>query len=415
MRHMYRFNIQPSRPSFRSKPSRHLSVFLTLAFLGALAIVFGLQATRSEASVPPSVMTSVGADDDLAETLREQELALGAEMGPKMFEYQVEKEPGYFGLFSLGAIKPLFIGVDDVTIPAFLVDPADASTQPAFTGAGTWGAAYDRNNNRVLFNNGSQLWQWPVGGSPSLLGPIVDGAGAAQSMVSLAWHNGQLYGTKNISTEAIWTIDVSTRVATILITYPTTHDMGGFAIDPNTGIFYATDDGSTDSLVRINNDGTVTAIAPYPTGETDIDGLAISNDGRAYLVTDQPGNIYVYDLVGGAYLPPFANPWTTSETFSGAAWIQPAAAATASVSGRVVTPSGSAINNVVVHLTDGASFSAMAISSSFGYFQFEGVPTGATYTLSGIKKQHSFTPINLPVNSDVSDILLTSDALAQPR
>lgn len=399
-------NSEPQRPALRSKTKRHLIVFLTLAFLGSLAFVFDLPAARSEAS-------GLNADDAV-ETLREQELALEAEMGPKMFEYVPDKTRGEIEIFGLGTVKPLFIGVDDVAIPAFLVDPADASTQPAFTGNQIWGAAYDRTNNRVFFNNGSQLWQWPVGGTPTLLGPIVDGAGAAQSMVSLAWHNGQLYGTKNISTEAIWQIDPVTRVATILITYPTTHDMGGFAVDPNTGLFYATDDGSTDSLVRINNDGTVTPIAPYPTGETDIDGLAISDDGRAYLVTDQPGNIYVYDLVGGAYLPPFVNPWITSETFSGAAWIQQSAS-TASVSGRAVTPSGDAIANVVVQLTDGASFSALARSSPFGYFRFEGVPTGATYTLTGSRKQHSFSPMNVPVNGDVSDIVLTSDAFSQQR
>src|SRR5690606_28561157 len=149
-----------------------------------------------------------------------------------------------------------------------------------------------------------------------------------------AWHNGVLYGTKNIATEAIWQIDTSTRVATILITYPTTHDMGGLAVDPNTGFFYATDDGSTDSLVRINNDGTVTPIAPYPTGETDIDALAISNDGKAYLVVDEPGLVYVYDLVAGAYLPPFANPWTTSEIFSGATWIQSTPSGMATITGK---------------------------------------------------------------------------------
>jgi hypothetical protein len=194
-----------------------------------------------------------------------------------------------------------------------------------------------------------------------------------------------------------------------MITYPTTHDMGGLAVDPSTGFFYATDDGSTDSLVRINMDGTVTPIAPYPTGETDIDGLAISNDGRAFLITDQPGNIYVYDLVADAYLPPFANPWTTSETFSGGTWIQ-APSAMASISGRAVTSTGSAINNVVVHITDGGSFNAFARSSPFGYFSFEGVPTGATYTVTGSSKQYTFTPVDVPVTSDVTGLKLTADA-----
>ena len=53
------------------------------------------------------------------------------------------------------------------------------------------------------------------------------------------------------------------------------------------------------------------------TGETDIDGLAFDN-GRLYLITDEPGNIYVYNLGTGSYETPLTNPWTTSEVFSGA-------------------------------------------------------------------------------------------------
>jgi hypothetical protein len=35
-------------------------------------------------------------------------------------------------------------------------------------------------------------------------------------------------------------------------------------------------------------------------GQTDIDGLAVSDDGSAYLVTDEPGFIYVWGFAGGA-------------------------------------------------------------------------------------------------------------------
>src|SRR5690606_25325374 len=256
-------------------------------------------------------------------------------------------------------------------------------------------------------------WEWPVGGTPNQLGTIVDGGGAVQSMVSLAWHGGVLYGTKNISTEAIWQINVDTLVATILITYPTTHDMGGLAVDPNTGFFYATDDGP-DQLARINNDGTVTPIAPYPAGELDVDALAISDAGIAFMVTDQPGNSYVYDLVGNEYLDPITNPWTTSEVFSGATWIAAAPQGTVTITGQAVTPGGRALANVIVRITDGASWTSFARSSPFGYFRLENVPAGATYTITGTKKQYSFTPMVMPVNSDM-DIQLISDALTGGR
>jgi hypothetical protein len=64
----------------------------------------------------------------------------------------------------------------------------------------------------------------------------------------------------------------------------------------------------------------VTLIAPYPDGQTDIDGLAIG-EGRAYLLVDEPGSIYVWDFGGATYVAPLNNPWTESETFAGAAWL----------------------------------------------------------------------------------------------
>ncbi|MCB0207434.1 MAG: hypothetical protein KDH89_21645, partial [Anaerolineae bacterium] len=151
-------------------------------------------------------------------------------------------------------------------------------------------------------------------------------------MVGLAFYNGQLYGVKNIANEAIWAIDTNTLVATVFIDYADADfDLGGFAADPNTGEFYATNDDTTPNgsgLFRINPDGSGTLIAPYPAGQTDIDGLAVSDDGYAYLVIDEPGFIYVYDLVGNAYTTPLDNPWTSAEVFSGGAYIvQPSGAA----------------------------------------------------------------------------------------
>jgi hypothetical protein len=73
--------------------------------------------------------------------------------------------------------------------------------------------------------------------------------------------------------------------------------------------------------VEVGLDGSLTLIAAYPNGETDIDGLAISDDGRAFLITDAPGDIYVYDFNTMTYTAPISNPWTSSENFSGGAWV----------------------------------------------------------------------------------------------
>jgi hypothetical protein len=264
---------------------------------------------------------------DSKETLLEQAIALAEEQSP-----DVNPVPP-IPLSMLQVTHPLFVGVDDITVPAYVGDPTTNEWLQAFIGIEVWGAAYDDGNDKIYFNSGSTLYEWlMVDTTVGNMGTITDTSGATQSMVSLAFYGGVLYGTKNIANEAVYAINTTTLVATVVIDYvDADFDFGGLAVDPNTGEFYGTNDDATPNgsgLFRINPDGTATLIAAYPSGETDIDGLAVSNTGIAYLVIDQAGNIYVYDLIGGTYLTPLTNPWTTSEVFCGGAWIYEAGGGT---------------------------------------------------------------------------------------
>jgi hypothetical protein len=256
---------------------------------------------------------------DSEETLIEQEKALVREQSPSV-------DPASLISYSLrGVSNPLFVGVDNVTVPAYQIDPLTNDTISAFVGAEVWGAAYDNINDKIYFNAGITLYEWPVGsGSITMLGTITDTSGANKSMVGLAFYNGVLYGTTNIAPEAVYEINTTTYVASIHIDYDDADfDFGGFSADPNNGDFYGTSDDTSplgSGLYRINPNGTGTLITAYPSGQTDIDGLAVSDNGIAYLVIDQPGNIYVYDLIGGTYLSPLIAPWCTSEIFSAGAW-----------------------------------------------------------------------------------------------
>ena len=269
-----------------------------------------------------------GVAADNPETQLEQSLAMAAEQeGPSTNV----ATPHIFGA---PVDYPLFVGVDDVTVTQQLGDTA-GNWVDAFVGAQVWGSAYDPDNNKIYFNDGVTLYEWPIGGSINMLGTITDPAGASLSMVGLAFYGGTLYSVRNVANEAVYTIDLTTLVATVYIDYvDADYDFGGLAADPNTGNLYATNDDATPNgagLYLINLDGTATLIDAYPAGQTDIDGLAVGDNGVAYLVIDEPGSIYPYDLVGGAYLPEFANPWTTSEVFCGGAWI------TGSVAGPAIS------------------------------------------------------------------------------
>jgi len=336
------------------------------------------------------VLAQNSSAEDSEETQLEQALAFQAEQLPAV------SPPSDIPFSPRGVAYPLFVGVDDITIPAYNIDPTTNDTMSAFVGFQVWGAGYDNINDKIYFNNGSTLYEWPVGGTVTQLGTIVDGGGATQSMVSLAFYNGVLYGTKNIANEAIWIIDPTTLVATVFIDYADADfDFGGLAVDPTTGEFYGTNDDATpfgNGLFRINNDGTATQIVAYPSGETDIDGLAISDSRLAYFVIDQPGNIYVYDLATSTFLPPLIAPWTTSEVFSGATWnsgivpVELTSFTASSISNEVTLTweTATETNN------SGFSIERKTVSSEFEEVAF--VPGFGTTTES---KSYSFTDKNL--------------------
>lgn len=340
---------------------------------------------------PAVIFSQSGGSGESEDTRVEKELALFAEQFPG-----VNTEPQITALIN-GVTHPLFIGVDDITVPAYIGNVSTNEWLQAFVGAQVWGAAYNNLSDKIYFNNGSTLYEWNVGGgSFTQLGTITDTLGATQSMVSLAFYDGKLYATKNIANEAVYEIDTTTLVARPIIDYVDgDFDLGGLAINPNTGEFYATNDDTTpfgSGLFKINMNGTGTFITSYPAGQTDIDGLAISDNNIAYLIIDEPGSIFVYDLVANTYLPPLTNPWTSSEIFSGGTWntgIIPVelTSFTADINGNIVT-----LNWETATETNNSGFSIERKSSVSEYQTIGFVPGFGTTTES---KSYSYSDDNV--------------------
>jgi hypothetical protein len=355
------------------KPAAHINILHKQGgpFMKTFFRIFFLFVLISGLAVAQNLIDA----DESDETRLEQELALASEQSPLGYTPPVK-------LSFRGVTHPLFIGVDDVTISTYAGDPVTMNWDAQFTGYQVWGTAYDNINDIIYFNSGSTLYKWSLVDSLiTQLGTIVDTLGATQSMVSLAWYNGVLYSTKNIANEAVWSINTSTLVAEVVIDYvDADFDFGGLAVDPTNGEFYGTSDDTSPlgtGLYRIEPGGTGTLIAAYPSGETDLDGLAISNTRVAYIINDQPGNIYVCDLVSGTYGTPIPNPWTTSEIFSGGAWnmgVVPVelTSFTASVGGSNVTllwTTATELNNSgfsIERKTGGSEYSEAAFVPGFG-------------------------------------------------
>ncbi len=223
----------------------------------------------------------------------------------------------------------LLVGHDDAAPNdnAWNVNPNTGSSSLLWSGAEVWGMAYDGGTNTVFANDGTTLRSGLLGaGAPTNEVTTTDAAGALISFVGLAFANGDLYGTRNVGDEAIYRINTTSGVATVVLDYAESdYDVGGLAFNPADGLFYGTNDDTTPGSGLYSFDvfgsGAINLVTPYPAGETDIDGLAVGN-GVAYLVEDEAGNtIHPYDLGSGTYLPSLLSPMTSSEIFSGAAWV----------------------------------------------------------------------------------------------
>lgn len=62
----------------------------------------------------------------------------------------------------------------------------------------------------------------------------------------------------------------------------------------------------------------------------------------------------------------------------------------ATVSGRVLTPDGKGINKAVVTITDAAGVSRQVLTSPTGFYRFENVATGRSYTLIASHRRFDF-------------------------
>ncbi len=82
--------------------------------------------------------------------------------------------------------------------------------------------------------------------------------------------------------------------------------------------------------------------------------------------------------------------------------------ATVSVSGRVRTATGRGVYNARVSITDAGGTTRMAITNAFGYYRFESVIAGATYTVSARSKSYTFAPQTLQIINSLTDVDFTA-------
>ncbi|MEQ1606744.1 MAG: hypothetical protein ABL999_17920 [Pyrinomonadaceae bacterium] len=74
------------------------------------------------------------------------------------------------------------------------------------------------------------------------------------------------------------------------------------------------------------------------------------------------------------------------------------------VSGRVTTPGGQNLRNVVVSIIDSLGVRRTATTSSFGIYSFDSVRTGEIYTLTVASKRYRFSPKIMQIDAALSNV-----------
>ncbi len=84
--------------------------------------------------------------------------------------------------------------------------------------------------------------------------------------------------------------------------------------------------------------------------------------------------------------------------------------ASVSMSGRVTTSRGQGVYTARVILSDSNGNSRTAITNPFGYYRFNDVAAGGTYTIRVVSKRYTFTPRTLRITDTMTNV----DFVAQP-
>ena len=78
------------------------------------------------------------------------------------------------------------------------------------------------------------------------------------------------------------------------------------------------------------------------------------------------------------------------------------------ISGRVLTPDGRGLRNASVTIVDQSGMARTVTTNSFGFYQFDGVAAGRTYTIGVASRQYRFASRTVTVTDNLTDVDFTS-------
>lgn len=212
---------------------------------------------------------------------------------------------------------------------------------------------------------------------------VACGTRANDFLVMRFLSNGQLDPSFGTNGRAVTTFNSSYAIPEMVVRPNGKILLAGRSVN-NIAVAYYNTDGSPDTSFN----GTGKLVFNFPTGQFVIPAdVAVDNAGRVVL--------------GGA----------SSENLSSAAFaatrLKTLDVFPVTLSGRTLTQNGQPIRMMEVALTGSDGVTRYDYTSSLGYFQFDNVMTGQTYSLSVSSKRYNFPGRTVVVDEALSDLDMT--------
>jgi len=223
----------------------------------------------------------------------------------------------------------------------------------------------------------------------------------------------KVYAT-SASTFSVYVITEPSHTVQTVIADTSPRDI---AVDPVRNKIYAINnnadtmtviDGATNSTINVPTHDSPWSVAVNPnTGRVYVGRCGSPCLGESSTIGVYLGPLSIAALVGQAGSQRIAVNKVTNRIFvtnSLASSVSVVNADDASITGRVLTPTGLGLRNTTVVLTGPYGIRQVATTSSFGVFTFTGIITRLNYTVSVQSKRYRFAPQTRLVNESITNL-----------
>ncbi len=282
------------------------------------------------------------------------------------------------------------------------------------TGAAGFSSEFSLDGNYLYVggNSGAGIAGFSVDAVTGILTPLTGSPFPSGGTASLAYavdSAGRLFAFDNAFNIRAFTSASGVLSPVTGNPFPSGMTQRRFGLMHPNGNFYivAGNTGNNVGVFQVSGSGPDTTVAavtgsPFATGGTTANVAAITQSGNfLYIGNRISRNVTTFSVNSSTgFLTSLgvqpSNTLGTTGAINGIAYLPPPAVANAPLGGRVTQASGRGIGMVRIRLVSGDGLINLERRTNpFGFYNFAGLPTGMSYTITPSEKRYTFTPPNI--------------------